>query len=540
MSDRLTSAIEHIDAWLDAYRQAWHIPGVAIAVTDQRELLFHREYGHANLDAGEPVSPEHLFQFGSIGKTFTSIAILQLAEEGKLDLDDEVSAHLPWFAVSTHYEPIRIWHLLSHTAGIIRGSEGSPSAVSQVATLRQTETGFPPGSRFHYSNDGYKVLGLIAAVRRGLGYGSVIRQHILDPLGLAMTEPVITHDVHSRMAVGYAPLFDDRPYRPGAPLIPATWFEGDTGDGSSSSNASDLATFARMLLNRGQGDHARIISEASFERMSSSVIHAPDSRPDAHYGFGLRTARIGGHLCVYHGGGMPGYYAFMLCDPEAGLAVTVLINGAGDPGVIAGHCLATARAVSEKRPLPDPPTGLSADRESFAQFEGSYVGLSGDRIAIAVDGGSLNFSSATVGAALIPLEPDAFYVDHPDLERVRLRFHRENGAVSGASHGGTWWTRAGHTPRVAREHPAEWEGYAGHYRAWTPWGTNFRILLRNGRLYIDDPLEGEEPLHPLGEGIFRVGADEWSPERIRFVTEIDGVALHANLSGCVYHRVFSG
>jgi D-alanyl-D-alanine carboxypeptidase len=535
----LASAIEHIDSWLEDHRQRLYIPGVAIALTNRQELLFEREYGLANLDSGEPLNPEHLFQFGSIGKTFTSIAILQLAEEGKLDLDDEVSTHLPWFAVRSAYESIRIWHLLSHTAGIILGSESSPSTVSELAALRHTATGFPPGSHFHYSNVGYKALGLIAAARSGRAYGSLIKHFILDPLGMLTTEQVIAHHIHSRLAVGYEPLFDDRPHRPGAPLIPATWFENDSGDGSLSSNASDLATFARMLLNRGRGDTSQVISEESFESMTSPVIHAPDSRPDAHYGYGLRSALIDGHFCVYNGGDVPGYSAFLICDLDAGLAVTVLINGPGDPGAIGVHCLAVARATLEGRPTPNPPTGWIPDLASLGEYGGVYLDQVGERVEITVGEECLRFELGNIDVPLVPYGPDVFFVDHPTLSRFALQFQREHGSVRGASHGESWWTRAGHQPPVVTKYPAEWNQYVGHYRSWNPWGTNFRILPRNGWLFIDDPLNLEEPLHPLDDDRFRIGSDEWSPERIRFSMELDGVTLHADRSGCVYHRVFA-
>ena len=171
------------------------IPGLAIAVTDRDGLLVDRVYGEAEVASGRPVTTDTLFEIGSIGKTFTAIVILQLAEEGRLGLDDPVVRHLPWFRVPRTGARITIRHLLSqHRAGSRPASTGTPEATFQVWRLRDLWPGCGPGRRYHYSNVGYKTLGLVIEALEGESYPAVLRRRILEPLGMTATAP----DDHQR------------------------------------------------------------------------------------------------------------------------------------------------------------------------------------------------------------------------------------------------------------------------------------------------------------------------------------------------------
>ena len=143
-------------------------------------------------------------------------------------------------------------------------------------------------------------------------------------------------------------------------------------------------------------------------------------------------------------------------------------------------------------------------------------------------------------AARVPLERrrgDRFLVDHPDFALFPLAFERDGELVVAAVHGPDVYTREGAHGIPADKAPPEWSAYPGHYRAYNPWFTNFRILLRRGRLLLAYPKGPEDSLTPLEDGLFRVGSDEWSPERLSFDAIVDGRALRANLSGCDYFRV---
>lgn len=320
-----------------SYQADGSVPGLALAVTDREGLLAARTGGWRDVAAGAPVSPSDLFEIGSIGKAFTAVVILQLVREGRLAIDDPVVRHLPWFRVPRYGERITIHHLLSHTAGITAGVDGTPEATVQVWRLRDLPTGCAPGRRCHYSNVGYKVLGLVIEAIEGASYPDVLQRRILGPLGLRDSVPAITHDIRDRLAIGYESARDDRPWTEGQPLRPATWLVTATADGSVAATAPDLAAFARFLMTDASG---------IAERMSTPVPAI-----DAFgYGYALMRFEVDGRTWVGHGGGMVGYTSGMQWDPEAGIGAVVLQNGPGqNPNALARQAVRMAVAERERR-----------------------------------------------------------------------------------------------------------------------------------------------------------------------------------------------
>jgi hypothetical protein len=135
--------------------------------------------------------------------------------------------------------------------------------------------------------------------------------------------------------------------------------------------------------------------------------------------------------------------------------------------------------------------------------------------------------------------PDNFYVRHPDFDRFLLEFKREAGKVVEAWHGPDWYVTRDYSGPGSFDFPEEWKGYAGHYRARNPEMSNFRVVLRKSVLTLILPWGTVEPMQPLGEGRFHVGADLHSPESLRFEAMVDGRALLADYSGCPYYRAFN-
>ncbi len=337
-----TESLAAIDAAVERAMADGRTPGLALAVVGHDGPLAVGTYGFADLAARIPVAPEHLFEIGSIGKMFTAIAILQLAEEGRLDLHRPVAAYLPWFDVPSVGDagPIAIHHLLSHTAGIVSGVDATPEAAFQVRSLRDLTPGSAPGERYHYSNVGYKALGLLLARLEGRPYPEVIRRRVLEPLGMTASEPAIANAIRARLAVGYENREDDRIGHAGRALAPATWLETDTADGSIASTATDMAALVSMLLCGGEGPAGRLLSEASF-----AALRAPHARPDVAvtYGYGVSQRTIGERTFIGHGGGMVGYRAAVQAEPDAGIGTVVLQNGpGGSPMALAREVIAIA------------------------------------------------------------------------------------------------------------------------------------------------------------------------------------------------------
>jgi D-alanyl-D-alanine carboxypeptidase len=265
------AVVAAIDAAAVAEIEATRQPGLALGVTDRDGTLAVRTYGLADVAARRPVTPETLFEIGSIGKSFTALLVMQLADAGDIDIEAPVARYLLWFSVPQRAgdPPIAIAHLLSHTAGIVAGVDATPEAAFQVWSPRETPATSAPGKRFHYSNLGYKALGLVLEAVAGEPYPDLLRRRILDPLGMSATEPAIANATRAQLAVGYEYLHDDRIGHPGAPLAPATWLQTDTADGSIASTPADMCAFVRLLLRGAEGSAGRLVSERAFARMAT-------------------------------------------------------------------------------------------------------------------------------------------------------------------------------------------------------------------------------------------------------------------------------
>ena len=564
---KFQEAFTRLDQFIEQKMQVANIPGMAVALTDREKLLRVSTCGFADVAAQAPVTPDTLFEIGSISKSFTSIALLQLWEEGRSDLHEPVTRYLPWFEVQSEYEPITLHHLMSHTAGIIRGAEFTTEDRYEVWALRETEVTAPPGTYFHYSNTGYKALGMILEDLLEQPYGDIIQARILDPLGMAASDPVITHETRKRLAVGYHAFYDDRPLPRGHPLAPATWFETATGDGSIASNSAEMATYLRMLMNRGQGPRGRILSEESFNLMTQRVIQPGDEWHSGFcgfYGYGLTIEERDGHTYVGHGGGMIGYRSQILADMDDGLGVVVLINKQPEePKEVAYFALSLLRAALHDRELPELPPVTDPTRvENAADYAGTYRACpehsrracsepcpersrrdsrraSSKTLTLAAEGERLILRRGGRRIVLEQCGPDQFYVNHPDFALFLLRFGRGESQVVEAFHGPDWYVNERYTGPTTFDYPQRWDAYPGHYRSHNPWLSNFRVVLRKGALALIMPSGEEEPLVPLGDGVFRLGEEERCPERIRFDTILNGQAVHANLSCGDYYRTFT-
>jgi CubicO group peptidase (beta-lactamase class C family) len=530
-----------IDSAVQAEMERGGQPGLTLGLTDRDGTLAIRTYGFADLAAHRPVTPETLFEIGSIGKSFTAVAILQLVDEGRIAPEAPVDRYLPWLVIPRRAEdgPITVHHLLSHTAGIVTGIDATPEAAFQVWALRDLPTSSPPGDRFHYSNVGYKVLGLVLEAVEGRPYPEIIRSRILEPLEMRATEPAITNEIRARLAVGYEYLHDDRMGYAGAALAPATWLQTGTADGSLASTAGDMCAFVRLLLRAGDGPSGRLLSEGSFARMTTA--HARHEGGGA-YGYGLSIRELEGRRLIGHGGGMVGYLAGMETDREAGLGVIVLQNGFGArPMTLARAVLRIVRDARDRTPSPGGSLSATTDY-AYSVFAGLYVpddaGL--EPIELVVSGG-LALRADGKEIVLERLDDDLFLVPDASFDEFPLRVERPSDGAQEVWHGDRRYVRAGEAGRTLPEPSAELREIAGHYRSHNPWTTNFRVVLRGDRAWLvfpaaPDGFEDEQPLLASPDASFRVGDDPGNPEGLRFDTVADGRALRAWLSGWPYYR----
>ena len=534
----LHQAFEHVDRFAQLWRTSLNIPGLALVVTDREKTLASFTYGYADIATQSAVTPDTRFEIGSLGKPFTSIALLQLHDEGKLDLHAPVRQYLPWFQVQSEYAPITVHHLLTHTSGIVRGTDLAPHGLYESWALREHRTSAPPGEHFWYSNVGYKTLGFLLEKLTGQPLAEVIRSRVLSPLRMTQTEAAITFKTRKKMATGYCGFYDDRPEHPSHAISPASWAEYGTGDGCLVSTAADMAVYLRMLLNRGWGHGGQLIAEESFSLLTKPWVWTGGD----YYGYGLATYTEDGRMYIGHGGGNAGYRSAIVLDMEAGLGVVFLLNRMGetDPVVAAAqHALTAVRSEHRHEEIPGLPAAIDPSViENATDYAGTYRAGS-RRLRLTAENGRLWLEHEGDSVALERRGPDSFYVRHSALDLFLLEFGREKDQVVEAFHGLDWYINDLYSGPLAFHFPEEWQAYVGHYRTRNPELSNFRVALRKGALLLIIPWGNTEPLIPVGDSLFRIGADNRSPETLRFDAVVEGRALRANYSGCPYYRTFT-
>ncbi|TSA79925.1 beta-lactamase family protein [Deinococcus detaillensis] len=328
--DTVRNLAPYLQSWLEYQRDLARVPGVQVAVRVGGELAASFALGVANEAIGQRLTPQHLFRIASHSKTFTATAIFQLAETGKLRLDDLAGRWLPELAGSPAAE-LTVRALLGHQSGINRDGADSdywqqlhdfPDRDALVALCR-ADAVFPQNQFFKYSNMGYSLLGLIIEAASGQTYEDYVAAHITGPLALTNLGPELPRERETELAAGHSGRLAGNDARRVLPSTDTRAMAAATGFYGTAEDVT--AYFAAHALGRGE-----LLTDASKRLMQrkESEIKRPAER---WYGLGLFVEKIGGRTVVGHSGGFPGHITQSWLDPESGLSVSVLTNCLGGP-----------------------------------------------------------------------------------------------------------------------------------------------------------------------------------------------------------------
>lgn len=299
------------------------IPGLALAVVKDGKLLHAKGYGVATLEHPVPARPDTRFQIGSIGKQFTAAAVMLLARDGKLDLDDPLSKYLPEIPPGWHGVTLR--HMLKHQSGIPQLTppgrnlldlrhDYSDEEYLRLATSLPLD--FEPGTDVSYSDTAYVLLGIVIGRVTGRFYGDLLEERIFRPLGMRRTRIVSDADIIPGRAAGYEKT-------PSGALRNQAWVApalNRTADGSLYSTVLDLARWDAAL---GAG---RILSHVELERMWTVDPLRNGEAPLLHYGYGWEINDLRGHRVIEYDGNWQGFQGAMARYDDRGLTVIVLTN----------------------------------------------------------------------------------------------------------------------------------------------------------------------------------------------------------------------
>jgi CubicO group peptidase (beta-lactamase class C family) len=532
-----SAAVQPLFARLDEYI-ARHMretgaPGLTLALANRDGLIRASTYGFADTKAKARVVPETMFEIGSVSKSFVGLALLQLRDEGKLDLNKPIVEYLPWLKISSKFEPITTHHLLSHSAGL----PGAPLLLD--ALLHELWTAYAPGKRFLYSNTGYNILGFLIEALDKRPFADAMRARMLAPLGMTASAPMISNDIRGQMAVGYEPLNEGRPFPNNGPLAEAQWIEVDVAAGSIASTPADMAKYMRMLLNRGALPKGRLLSEEAFGLFTKAAINSPYRGEPASYGYGVWVSDIDAHTRLRHTGGMVAFSSSLDVDLTDGVGAFASVNAnlrGYRPVAVTKYAIELFNASLANKTLPDAPAPAPPADEvkNAADYVGVYTSPDGKKLEFSAEGDKLILTYNGRKIALERMAGDRFIVKHPAFELYVLGFVRENRLVTQAYHGADWYAGARYTGPRTFEARKDWEGLVGHYYNDSPWYGDTRIVLRRGQLFID----GVQSLVPRGDGKFGIGDPE-APDWISFDSVVDGRAMVLNYSGIPFRRMFT-
>lgn len=333
------AALDLFSAWVESQMAYAGLPGLSAGIVHDQTLVWARGFGYADVEGRAPATPETLYRIASITKLFTSTAIVQLRDAGRLRLDDPVETHLPWFRLERRVAdatPITIRHLLTHTSGLPREAgfpywtDSSFPTIDEVReALGRQAAVLAPDTAWKYSNLALTLAGEIVSAASGVPYPDYIQRHILDPLGMRDTLVRTPAPDHPRLARGYGRRLPTGPRT----LRPLTDARGLTPAANMTTSVRDLARFAMLQFRDGPAGGAQILAGPTVREMQRVHWLEPDWQ--AGWGLGFRIVRQDGRTRVGHGGAVSGYRTQLWCLPADRVAVVVLSN-ADDGNPLAG------------------------------------------------------------------------------------------------------------------------------------------------------------------------------------------------------------
>ena len=536
-----SNAMRTLDHFIAGYCAAMNAPGLTLGLANAEGTVRVASYGYVDLAAKLPVTTSHLFEIGSISKSFVGLTILQLHDEQKVDLQAPIGSYLPWLSMETPYGEILVHHLLTHSSGMPDDAPLIPSSPE-----RRPRQALKPGSEFHYSNWGYDVLGRLIEAVDGRPWPAAVAARILKPVGMTDTSPTITSASRARIAQSYMPLHDDRPYPRHGALVPAGNLAVEFAAGSIASTPKDMSLYMQMILNRGEIRGGRIVSEESFKLFSTPHIAAPAFGPTAGYGYGIAVDKLDGNVRLRHTGGMVSFMSAIHLDLDAKIGAFASINAqlGYRPNPVAQLAVQLLRAEKEgSKPPAVPEFDPALKVESAGSYSAVYTSAAGrhleiknaaDRLTLIADGRTIPLQQSDDGNFITDQAGfDLFPIIFERAQTSAAAADNSKAPITALSYGADWYARAGYQGETALEPSAALAKYVGEYYSENPWYGTVRVVQRQRQLWMG----GTDPLMPIGNHLFRIGMEPTSPGVVEFSELIGEKPSLLWIDGVQFRRV---
>jgi CubicO group peptidase (beta-lactamase class C family) len=326
------ASYDAIEAYIEGQMHRLHIPGISLAIIEGDKIVHMRGFGRAR-PSGEVPAPQTPFFIGSLTKSITALAVMQLVEAGKVELDAPVLRYLPWFRVADPVASAQmtVRHLLNQTSGLpllpsevaLFDFDECPDATErQARALSGLKLTRPVGSKWEYSNFNFNLLGLIIETVSGERYTDYIQNHIFNPLEMAHSYTSKAEAVQNGLAMGHRHWFS-LPFP--APDMPVP--QSSLPSGQLISSSEDMAHYLIVHLNGGRYGGAQILSSAGIDELHRGVVECITfGISTGKYGMGWFEIDLGQTKTFSHGGNVPDFSAFMALVPEQRKGVVILLN----------------------------------------------------------------------------------------------------------------------------------------------------------------------------------------------------------------------
>ena len=470
------------------------IDAFSIALIDGDQIVWAQGFGMADPVTKRPATAQTAYRVGSVSKLLNDVAVMQLVEQGRLGLDNDIRKVLPDFAPSNAFEtPITLRQLMNYESGLVRESPvGSyfdptePSLKATIESLNRTKVLHAPGSKTKYSNAAVSVAGYAVERMLGRSFAQVLKTNVLDPIGMTHSSYELDETIQKNLAAGMMWSYDGRRFA--APQFAL----GTLPAGNLYSSVLDLAEFMRLVFNEGRAGDRQIISPEILAQMLQRQT-LPDGQQRS-FGIGFRLGTLDGHPTFEHGGAVYGYATQFrgLVERKLGVvAVGSLDVANGFVSRVTDDALRLMLAVKNGTdPLPQLVSTTAIDRASARRMAGLYSDGK-NRVRLFESGGRLMFQGGTfdneirlLGEQLVVDDVQAFgpFVEwEPDKLTINDRV----------------WSRI--EDARPNEIPAQWSGLIGEYG----WDHNTLFIYEDGgELWTLIEWVFRYPLSQVSENVF--------------------------------------
>lgn len=520
------SAIDKFFAYAKHELVAFELLGLTFCLVDSEGFAAVGTFGWADKNRQLPVDPAHLFQMGSISKSFAALCVYRLADEGEIDLDAPLSYYLPDAPLPD--EPICLQQVLSHTSGL---PIDAPATFPRVPDERLW-TGFAAGSRYSYSNTGYDLLGMLVEKITGKPYPVARRELVTGPLGISaagLGEAIQAGD-RAHYVIGYSSLdFFLGPALARMPTEHVPWVSWTNPSSCIAATVDAMTRYVQYLLAVGLGRGAPLLSDAAARRFATPVVTDPRSEGYG-YASGLQASNLDGHAVLHHAGSMLGFSSHLMVDPVSGVGCFANVNLTDyDPSDLVKYACRLLRHAREGGTTPIPSHAAASNHVEAAEiYAGTYFGPEGDRFQLLARAGRLSILADDREGWLQPTRKGGFQSDHPRFGHHLLDFERGASDVTGAWFGTTLDGRGAQVPQPIV--PPKLSDLQGLYVSEHPRVWSASIVVQKGWLVLER--FGFQP----GKTVLEREDDYWQStdapcERIRFLGLQDGVPRCLNISG---------